>query len=138
MPSTSPIWTCSRTGAAAFLLLPVGCIAETALPSIANMRETGIALVRPGILRMDGNCVRLETMRGRYLVVWPHGASVDYSATPPVVTDGEGASARIGERVTLEGAHYRSRELTMSRKTAGIIRRCGGQIFVTYGISRPA
>ncbi len=137
MPSTSPIWTCSRLAAAATLLLLGGCIAETALPTIANMRDTGIALGQPGILRLDGTCVRLETIRGRYLVVWPHGAALDYAVTPPLLTDGEGGSARIGERVTLEGAHYRPRQLTMSRKTAGIIRRCGGPIFVTYAIVKP-
>ena len=98
------------------------------------MRDIGTALGQPGTLRLDGTCVRLETIRGRYLVVWPHGAGVDYAATPPIVNDGEGKSARIGERVTLEGAHYPSRQLPMSRKTAGIIRRCGGPLFVTYGI----
>lgn len=120
--------------AAAFLLLLPGCISETALPTIANMRETGIAYGQVGILRLDGNCVRLETSSGRHLVVWPHGAAVDYAATPPIVTDGEGGSARIGERVMLEGARYRSRQLARSRKTAGIIRRCGGPLFVAYGI----
>lgn len=138
MPSTSPISTSKRAAAAGTLLLLLsGCIAETALPTIANLRDTGIALGQPGVLRLDGTCVRLETMRGRYLVVWPHGAAVDYAASPPIVTDGEGGSARIGERVTLEGAQYRSRELAKSRKTAGIIRRCGGPLFVTYGFVKP-
>jgi hypothetical protein len=66
--------------------------------------------------------------------VWRHGAAVNYAATPPIVADGEGKSARIGERVALGGAHYSSRQLTASRKAAGIIRRCGGPLFVTYGI----
>jgi len=122
------------TAAATLLLLLAGCISETALPTIANMRDTGIAYGQVGILRLDGTCVRLETSRGRLLVVWPHGAEVDYTAAPPIVTDGEGGSARIGERVMLEGARYGSRQLIKSRKTAGIIRRCGGPLFVTYGI----
>ena len=115
------------------LLLP-GRISETALPTIPNMRDTGIAYGQVGVLRLDGTCVRLETPQGPLLVVWPHGAAVDYTATPPIVTDGEGGSDRIGERVSLEGARYQSRHLAMSRKTAGIIRRCGGPLFVTYGI----
>ncbi len=116
------------------MLVLAGCISETALPTIPNMRDAGIAYGQIGILRLEGNCVRLETSGGRHLVVWPHGAAVDYRAIPPIVTDGEGGSARIGERVMLEGARYGNRQLAKSRKTAGIIRRCGGPLFVTYGI----
>lgn len=131
-----PSLPCLRPAAAATLALLAGCIAETALPTIADARSSGIAHGRPGILRLDGNCVRLETMSGLYLVVWPHGAAVDYSASPPAVTDGQGGSARTGERVTLEGAEYRRGSFPTSRKTAGIIRRCGGPLFVTYGFVR--
>jgi hypothetical protein len=86
------------------------------------------------VLRVDGTCVRLETTGGTFLVVWPHGAAVDYSASPPTVSDGQGGSVRIGERVALGGAEYRRHQLTTSRKTGGIIRRCGGPLFVAYAI----
>ena len=122
--------------AAGALALLAGCIAETALPTIPHARSAGVAHGRPGILRLDGTCVRLETTSKHYLVVWPHGAALDYSASPPAVTDGQGGSARIGERVTLEGAEYARRSFPTSRKTAGIIRRCGGSLFVSYGFVR--
>ena len=132
MPSTSPISTSRRAAAAAALLLPLaGCIAETALPTV-DRPYVGIAHGPPGTLRLHGDCLRVDIARS-FLVVWPHGAAVDHRSGRPVVHDGRGGSARIGDLVTLTGGETDSGSLPLSRKSAGIIRRCGGPIFATNG-----
>jgi hypothetical protein len=112
------------------LLLP-GCIGETAVPTVAQP-YAGLAHGPPGTLRLDGNCLRVDIARS-FLVVWPHGASVDYGSDPPIVQDGRGGSARVGDLVTLTGGETDSGSLALSRKSAGIVRRCGGPIFATNG-----
>jgi hypothetical protein len=134
MPSTSPIWTCRRGTAAATLLLLAGCISEKTLPTAADDGGTAIMLAMTGKLRLDGDCVRLDRGDVSYLVLWSHGARVDYGSRPPIVLDGRGGSARIGDSVALEGGPRNPAPVT-SRKTAGIISRCGGPVFRAYGFT---
>ena len=132
MPSTSPISTCRRAAAAATLLLLSGCISETALPTVYQPGLPVIAYGPPGTLRLHGSCLRLDIARS-FLVVWPHGARVEYGSQPAIIHDGRGGVARLGDTVTLVGWETDSGSLVLSRKTAGIIRRCGGPLFVTHG-----
>lgn len=136
MPSTSLIWTFRGLGASAGALLLAGCIAEMAIPTVAG--PGGWAPAAAGRLRLDGTCLRLDTAGGpSFLIVWPHGARIDYGSRPPLVLDGVGGRARVGETVRLGGGPVAADALAASRKTTGIIRRCGGPLFETSGFARP-
>ena len=119
--------------AAATLPLLAGCIAETALPTFAApgpVTSPGTS----GRLRLERTCLRFETAGGTsFLVVWPHGARVDFTARPPLVLDAAGRGARVGEAVRLTEFHASAPWSSGSRKINGIIRRCGGPLFMTYG-----
>lgn len=130
-----PSLRASRAAAAATLALLAGCIAETALPTFGPTSALSAAGTS-GRLRLDGTCLRLETAGGAsFLVVWPHGARVDYGLKPPLVQDGAGGTARVGDIVRLSGAPASDGWAARSRKAAGIIRRCGGPLFVTHGFA---
>jgi len=132
MRSASPIST-FRLAAAAALLPLAGCISETTLPTADDDSATGITIAIQGKLRLDGDCLRLDDRGTSYLIVWQRGAQIDHRARPPLVSDGRGGSARVGDWVSLEGSGRHPRQFADDRKTSEIIRHCGGTIFRAYG-----
>jgi len=135
MRSALLISTCKGASAAFLLLALTGCISDKTLPTAADDSATAIVLAMTGKLRLQGDCVRLDRGDRSYLVIWSHGARVDYSTRPPLVLDGRGGSARIGDSVALEGGPRNLPLPPMSRKTAEILRHCGGPVFRAYGFT---
>jgi hypothetical protein len=61
-----------------------------------------------GILRWDGQCVRLQTQEGPdWIVVWPEGTRLREDMVPPLVVDGsDRAIGYLGDTISLAGAPY--------------------------------
>jgi hypothetical protein len=64
--------------------------------------------IAEGILRFDGDCVRLDTDEGvGYVVVWPAGTRLREELAPPVVVDAhERVVGTLGDRMSLPGAPF--------------------------------
>jgi hypothetical protein len=63
------------------------------------------ASVAQGVLRWDGECVRLEADDGTvWVVVWPEGTRLREDNVPPLLVDeGDRGIAYLGDRITLPG-----------------------------------
>lgn len=64
--------------------------------------------IAQGVLRFDGNCVRLETEGGpSYVVVWPEDTRLREDLVPPMVVDAGGRMiGSLGDQVSLPGAPF--------------------------------
>lgn len=61
-----------------------------------------------GILRWDGDCVRLETTDGPdWVIIWPEGTRLREDMVPPmVVDDRDRVIGSLGDRISLAGAPW--------------------------------
>lgn len=64
--------------------------------------------IAEGILRWDGDCVRLETDDGPdWVVIWPEGTHLREDLVPPMVVDAhDRVIGTLGDRVQLAGVAY--------------------------------
>jgi hypothetical protein len=64
--------------------------------------------IAQGVLRYDGECVRLETDDGpSYVVIWPEDTRLREDLVPPMVVDGrDRVIGSLGDRVSISGAPY--------------------------------
>ena len=86
-----------------------------------------------GILRLQGNCIYLQTKGDRYFVLWPEG-TVFIKGSPSRIIDSRGVAGEAGSKVVLRGGETGRDAFTDNPKVSALMRRCGGPFFITYGI----
>ena len=86
-----------------------------------------------GILRWDGDCVRLETEVGPdWVVIWPQGTRLREDLVPPIVVDGQDhVIGTLGDQVRLAGAAYPAGSWTAvhDRLVEDVPRACRDEAF---------